>query len=53
VRLYNADDKVLIDLERRLLPDTKEFLFDQPETNFLTVDSMDLYRDGTKRPVKN
>jgi len=47
--VYNLDDKVLVNIERHFLADTKEFLFDQSEVHYLTVDQHDMYPKGRRR----
>ena len=48
-QVYNLDDKVLINIERHLLPDCNEFLLEQPEVDFLTLDSQQIYPKGRKK----
>lgn len=47
--VYNLDDKVLVTMDRHLLSDTKEFLFDQDEVHYLTLDKHDMYPKGRRR----
>ena len=44
--VYNLDDQVLVSIERHLLADTKEFLFEQSEVDFLTLDQQKIYPTG-------
>lgn len=46
--LYNLDDKILVSLDRKLTPDLNEFLLEQPEVDFLTLDSQKIYPKGRK-----
>lgn len=47
-QLYNIDDKVLVNMERHLLPDAQEFLLGQPEVDFLTIDQKPVYPKGRR-----
>lgn len=46
--LYNLDDKILVSLERKLTTDLNEFLLEQPEVDFLTLDSKKIYPKGRR-----
>lgn len=45
-QFYNLDDKVLATFDRKLTQDTNEFLLEQPEVDFLTLDSRQIYPKG-------
>lgn len=45
-QFYNLDDKVLATFDRKLTQDTNEFLLEQPEVDFLTLDSRKITKPG-------
>jgi len=45
-KFYNLDDKVLATFDRKLTQDTNEFLLEQPEVDFITLDSRKIYSKG-------
>ena len=51
-QLYNLDDKILASLERHLIADCNDFLFQQPEVDFITLDSRPIYPPGRERKAK-
>lgn len=42
-QIYNIGDKVLATFDRKLTQDTNGFLLEQPEVDFLTLDSRQIY----------
>ncbi len=45
-KFYNLDDKVLATFDRKLTQDTNEFLLEQPEVDFITLDGRKIYSKG-------
>lgn len=45
-QFYNLDDKILATFDRHLTQDVNEFLFEQQEVDFLTLDSRQIYPPG-------
>lgn len=42
-QIYNIGEKVLATFDRQLTQDTNDFLLEQPEVDFLTLDSRNIY----------
>lgn len=48
-QFYNLDDKILATFDRKLTNDVNEFLFDQHEVDFLTLDSRQIFPPNRKQ----